>query len=62
MIDTNLIKETWGAIRDAIREEDYDHHYNINEIEGLPASYLLLKEALFKYYGQGYIDGGEPTE
>jgi hypothetical protein len=62
MIDTDSIKETWEAIRDAIREEDYDHHYNINQSEELPASYLLLKEAFFKYYGQGYADGREPTE
>ena len=62
MIDTNSIKETWEAIRDSVREECYDHHYNINESEGLPISYLLLKEALFKYYGQGYTDGREPTE
>jgi hypothetical protein len=61
MIDTNSIKEIWEQIRDAIREEDYDHHYNINQNEGLPASYLLLKEAFFKYYGQGYKDGREPT-
>ena len=62
MIDTDSIKETWEAIRDAIREEDYDRHYDINQSDSLPASYLLFKEALFKYYGEGYIDGEEIVE
>lgn len=57
MIDTDSIKEVWEEIRDAIREEDYDHHYDINQSDSLPVSYLLLKDALFKYYGDGYNDG-----
>ena len=56
MIDTEVIQELWAEIRDAIREEDHDHHYEINQSDSLPASYLLLKEALFKYYGDGYKD------
>ena len=58
MIDTNIIQETWEKIRDAIREEDYNHHYDINQTDSLPASYLLLKDVLFKFYGDGYKDGG----
>lgn len=57
MIDTNVMQELWAEIRDAILEEAHDHHYDINQSDGLPASYLLLKEALFKYYGDGYEDG-----
>lgn len=61
MIDTNIIQETWEQIRDALREEDYNHHYDINQTDSLPVSYLLLKDALFKFYGDGYKDAAPLT-